>query len=114
MSRPPLTPAACTVLLALAAGHAHGYAMMRYADTVSGGGDPLPPGTLYRTLAKLSGEGLIAESERRDPGAPQDAQRRYYRLTPVGRRALREEVARLERLVSAAVEAGVLPTTGAA
>lgn len=114
MAQSPLTTAGYYILLALAAGHTHGYAMMRYVELVSAGREDLPAGTLYRTLARLAADGLIGESGRRDPEAPQDAQRRYYRLTAAGRRALREEAQRLERLVDAAAEAGVLPAADVA
>jgi DNA-binding PadR family transcriptional regulator len=88
------------VLLALAAGRTHGYAMMSFAEEVSGGHEQLPAGTLYRTLARLEAAGLIAESIHREPSAPQDAQRRYYRLTSEGHEALAEGGRHLERLVA--------------
>jgi DNA-binding PadR family transcriptional regulator len=107
---PPLTPAAFQVLLALAAGHAHGYAVMRFVEQLTAGTVRLGPGTLYRTIARLLADGLVEEVDGGDPAAPHDARRRYYRLTPLGRRAAQAEAAQLGRLVTAAAAAGLLPT----
>ncbi len=106
---PPLTPAAFQVLLALAAGEAHGYAVMRFVERATAGSVRLGPGTLYRTIGRLLADGLVEEVEGGDPTAPHDARRRYYRLTPLGRQAARTEAALLERLVAAATQAGLLP-----
>lgn len=108
-STPSLTPASFQVLLALASGRAHGYAVMRFVEEVTGGIVRLGPGTLYRTIARLLADGLVAEADGGDPDAPHDARRRYYRLTPRGRAACAAEAALLARLVAAADEAGVLP-----
>jgi DNA-binding PadR family transcriptional regulator len=108
-SVPPLTPAAFQVLLALAAGEAHGYAVMRFVEQVTAGSVRLGPGTLYRTIGRLLADGLVEEVEGGDPAAPHDARRRYYRLTSLGRQAAKAGAAQLERLVAAATEAGLLP-----
>src|SRR5689334_21831276 len=55
---PPLTPAAFLVLLAIAAGRSHGYAVMRHVEDVSGGAVRLGPGTLYRSIGRLVADGL--------------------------------------------------------
>jgi DNA-binding PadR family transcriptional regulator len=107
---PPLTPAAFQVLLALAAGEAHGYAVMRFVEQLTAGTVRLGPGTLYRTIGRLLADGLVEEVEGGDPAAPHDARRRYYRLTAQGRQAARAEAALLARMVAAATEAGLLPT----
>ena len=107
---PPLTPAAFQVLLALAAGHAHGYAVMQFIEQTTAGTVRLGPGTLYRTIGRLLADGLVEEVAGGDPAAPHDARRRYYRLTPQGRQAAQAEAALLQRLVAAATQAGLLPT----
>jgi DNA-binding PadR family transcriptional regulator len=107
---PPLTPAAFQVLLALAAGQAHGYAVMQFVEQLTTGTVRLGPGTLYRTIARLLADGLVEEVEGGDPDAPHDARRRYYRLTSQGRQAAHAEAALLQRLVAAATQAGLLPT----
>jgi DNA-binding PadR family transcriptional regulator len=106
-STPPLTQAAFLVLLALASGERHGYAVMRFADETTDGRVRLPPGTLYRTISRLLADGLVEEVEGSDRDAPHDARRRYYRLTEPGRRAVMDEAELLARLSSAAARAGL-------
>jgi DNA-binding PadR family transcriptional regulator len=106
---PALTPAGFQVLLALASGHAHGYAVMGFVEEATGGRVRLGPGTLYRTIARLVADEFVAEIENSDPSAPHDARRRYYQLTPLGEHAVRDEADLLARLVDAARAAGVLP-----
>lgn len=107
---PPLTPAAFQVLLALATGQAHGYAVMQFIEQVTAGTVRLGPGTLYRTIGRLLADGLVEEVAGGDPDAPHDARRRYYRLTPLGRQAAHAEAELLQRMVAAATQAGLLPT----
>ena len=80
-----LTPAAFQVLLALAAGEGHGYAVMKYVEDLSDGSARIPAGTLYRTIARLLANGLVEEAGGGDPTAAHDARRRYYRLTSAGK-----------------------------
>lgn len=107
-SVPAITTAGFQVLLALASGHSHGYAVMGFVDQLTDGQIRLGPGTLYRTLARLVADDLVRESETNDPNAPHDARRRYYQLTPLGERAVREEAELMARLVDAAHTAGLL------
>ncbi|GAA3574138.1 helix-turn-helix transcriptional regulator [Nonomuraea rosea] len=103
-----LTAAGFHVLLALASGSGHGYAVMRFVEEASGGAVKLGPGTLYRTISRLVADGLVTESGDADPAAPHDARRRYYKLTPLGEQAARDEAALLARMVTAAREAGLI------
>ena len=103
-----MTPAGFQVLLALASGHAHGYAVMGFIEQVTGGQVRLGPGTLYRTIARLVADELVTETETSDPSAPHDARRRYYELTPPGEQTVRDEADLLARLVDAADTAGLL------
>jgi DNA-binding PadR family transcriptional regulator len=105
---PVLTTAGFQVLLALASGHSHGYAVMGFVNQLTDGQVRLGPGTLYRTLARLVADDLVNQSEVNDPSAPHDARRRYYRLTPLGEQAVREEAELMARLVDAAQNAGLL------
>jgi DNA-binding PadR family transcriptional regulator len=109
---PPLTPAGYQVLLALADGHAHGYAVMRFVDEVTGGTVQLGPGTLYRTIARLAADGLVEEVAGGTGDAPHDARRRNYRLTRLGRSAAARETELLARLVDVAARAGLLRERG--
>jgi DNA-binding PadR family transcriptional regulator len=100
----PLTPAVFAILLALAEGDKHGYAIMKEARTPQGGGVPMGPGTLYGTLDRLMRDGLAEES-----GVSDDERRRYYRLTDGGRAALAGELGRLEAAVASARSLGLVP-----
>jgi DNA-binding PadR family transcriptional regulator len=100
-SRTALSTAALHVLLALADGPCHGYAIMHTVTAESGGGVRLGPTTLYRTLRTLHDLGLVDEAESGDEPSG-DARRRYYRITGAGRAAARAELARLEVLIDAA------------
>jgi DNA-binding PadR family transcriptional regulator len=102
-----LTPAVFSILLSLAGGDRHGYAMMKDARTPGGGGLAMGPGTLYGTLERLIRDGLVIESETSD-----NERRRYYRLTDAGRLALGAELVRLDSTVSAARDRGLLPQGG--
>jgi DNA-binding PadR family transcriptional regulator len=105
---PDITMAAFYVLVALASGEAHGYGVMRYVEELSDGRIRLPAGTLYRTMARLVGDGLVEEMDERDPEAPHDARRRYYRMTPLGLDVARSEAGLLMRVVEAAASAGLI------
>jgi DNA-binding PadR family transcriptional regulator len=94
----PLPDADLEILLALAEGEAHGYAMMRAVERRSGGRTRLGPGTLYAALKRLLAARLIEESEERR-AERDDARRRYYRLSDFGSRVLSAELDRLSALV---------------
>jgi DNA-binding PadR family transcriptional regulator len=87
------------VLLSLADQEQHGYGIMQEVLDRTQGKVRLWPATLYGTLKRLIDQELIEESD--DRPAPQfdDARRKYYRLTRLGRRVLAAESARLEELV---------------
>ncbi|MGW9112657.1 PadR family transcriptional regulator [Microbacterium sp. NPDC055683] len=79
------------ILAALAGGRAHGYALMREAETLSAGRVRLKVGTLYAALDRLAGEGLVdGDGEEVLDGRL----RRYYRLTDGGAARLEEEATR--------------------
>lgn len=98
----PLTPAAFHILLALADGEKHGYAIMLETATLSAGQVRIGPGTLYGTIKRLLADGWIEETDRRPDPELDDERRRYYRLTDLGGKVLRAEATRLARLVDAA------------
>ena len=98
----PLTPAVFAILLALADGEKHGYAIMLEArEHITMG-----PGTLYGSIDRLLASGLIVET-----GLSDDQRRRYYRLSGLGRQVLSAEASRLEQSVNRARSKGVrIPT----
>jgi DNA-binding PadR family transcriptional regulator len=89
------------ILLTLVGGEQHGYAIMQEVLERSDGKVRLWPATLYGSLKRLISAGLIVESAGRPAPELDDARRRYYRLTPLGRRVLDLESERLKDLVRA-------------
>ena len=95
----PLSPPAHHILLALGADAKHGYAIMRDIAERSGGAIRILPGTLYSTIRKMLADGLIEEVAPPRDADSDDARRRYYRVTRVGRRSVEAETRRLALLV---------------
>lgn len=104
----PLTPAVFHILLVLADGRSHGYALMQEIERLTGGRIQLGPGTMYRSLQKMVVDALIEELPV-GIGEDDDERRRYYRLTPHGMRVARAEAERLAALVALARQRGLLP-----
>ena len=97
----PLKPLHFLMLLTLVDGERHAYGIKKDLAT-RGAHRDVGPGTLYRSIAQLIDAGLIAESDRRPAPELDDERRRYYRLTPFGRRVVVAEAGRLDTLVTAA------------
>lgn len=101
----PLTPAVYHILLALAPGPRHGYAITAEIAQVTDRELTMGPGTLYGSLRRMEGWGLVEPSDPpadAETGDGRQSKRRYYRLTSTGREALRLEALRLERAVALA------------
>lgn len=94
-----LTPAIFHILLALADGERHGYAIMQTVSQETDGTMRLGPGTLYRSIRVMLLHNLIAESDERPDPELDDERRRYYRLTDQGKQVLQAEIERLRQLV---------------
>lgn len=102
----PLTPVEFHILLSLAEGERHGYAILQ---DVSGRTDDqfrLRTGTLYTVIKRMLDGGWIEDTP--SPDKNDDERRRYYRLTTVGREVMRGEAKRLQALVTLAQEKRVL------
>ena len=106
----PLPPTTFHILLALFEEERHGYAIIQDVETRTEGELRLSAGTLYRSIARLVEQGLIAEVTRRR-AAGDDPRRRYYRLTPFGIEVARAETRRLSQLVRMARAKGLKPET---
>lgn len=98
----PLPASAMHIVVALAGGERHGYAIMRDIDDLSGGSVNMGPGTLYGSIKRMIDQGLVEETDERPDPALDDQRRRYYRLTALGQRVGAAERARLAALLDAA------------
>ena len=96
----PLKPQWFHILLSLAAGEQHGYGIMQDVLQRTNEKVRLWPATLYGSIKRLIEAGLIEASDERPAPELDDARRRYYRLTSLGRRVLDAECERLQDLVS--------------
>ena len=98
----PLSLPVLHILLALADGAKHGYAIKQDVETRTEGAIRLGPGTLYEAIQRLEDGGIIAESAAASPANGQEAQRRVYRLTDHGWGVLRSEIRQLGAVVDQA------------
>jgi DNA-binding PadR family transcriptional regulator len=110
----PLTPAVFHILLTLAPGKKHGYAIMKQVEADAGGSLRMGPGTLYGTLGRMVAAGMVRELEEKEldeeaPGGESfgESRRRYYRITTLGQRTLGAELARLRHALATARRKGV-------
>lgn len=97
----PLSPAVFHLLLALAEGDRHGYAIMRDIEERTDGLVKIGPGMLYGSIKWLLESRLIEEAPRRTP-SKEDERRKYYRLTAEGLAVVKAEATRLEAAVGLA------------
>ena len=91
----PLTPVSFQVLVALADGEKHGYAILKEVARRTEDKVRLRAGTLYTALRRLVDDRLVAESTERPDPALDDERRRYYRLSPQGLAVVTAEAERL-------------------
>lgn len=104
-----LTRITFNVLLALADHDRHGYGIIKEIEARAGEAEAPSTGALYLALQRMEQDGLVEESPERPDPARDDARRKYYRLTPAGRRAAEGEAQRLARLVDVAVGKRLVP-----
>ncbi len=97
-----ITPAEFQVLVALADGEKHGYAIGKEVAARTGGAVHLRAATLYTVIKRLLENGFIDESATRPDPSLDDERRRYYKLTARGRKAAEGEALRLETTVKQA------------
>lgn len=103
----PLRAVEFEILLSLAVSERHGYGIILDIESRDGGAVP-DVGTMYRALARMVEQGLIASSSRRPAPDADDERRNYYRITDTGRRAAQAEARRLQLLTRTARSRGLL------
>ena len=105
----PLPVAVFHILVALSDADRHGYAIMQDVAERTAGKLKLSPGTLYGAIKRMLEEGLVKETAERPDPEEDDERRRYYRITPFGRRVAMAESTRLSALVKQAKAIGWIP-----
>jgi DNA-binding PadR family transcriptional regulator len=108
----PLSPQVFHILVALANCDRHGYSIMQDVEARTGGELRLSPGTLYGSIKRMLEQGLVIELRRRDRPNENDERRRYYRLTPLGRKVVKAEALRMSELIEHARTHGLVPNRG--
>ena len=105
----PLQPAVFHILMVLAEGDNHGYAIIGAIAARTDGRVRIGAGTLYRSIQRMLEDGLVTEIDERPAPEEDDERRRYYRITTVGRKAALAETQRLADLVKLARSSGLVP-----
>jgi DNA-binding PadR family transcriptional regulator len=105
----PLQPATFHILVALADGDRHGYAIIQDVAARTDGALKLSAGTLYRSIQRMLEQDLIVETDERPAPEHDDERRRYYRLTAFGAAVAKAEAGRLAELVRMARARGLAP-----
>ncbi len=86
------------ILKAVSLGPQHGYGVLLRIGQVSGGRFQIEQGALYPALYRLEHQGVL----RSGWGTSENNRRaKFYRLTPAGRKRLRDEAAGWQKLVAA-------------
>jgi DNA-binding PadR family transcriptional regulator len=105
-----LSPQVFHILVALADRDQHGYGIMQDVAARTDGKLRLSAGTLYGSIKRMLEQGLVVELKER--AGDEDERRRYYRLTPMGRKVLKAEAARMAELLEQARAYGLAPKRG--
>ena len=108
----PLSPQVFHILVALADRDQHGYGIMQDVAERTSGKLRLSAGTMYGSIKRLLEQGLIVELRENQRPAEDDERRRYYHLTPLGRKAAMTEAARMAELIEQARANGLVTKRG--
>jgi len=98
------------ILVSLADRDRHGYSVLLDIAERTEGTYRISPSTLYSSIRRLLENGLIQELDERPDREHDDERRRYYRLTPLGRKVATLEAQRLRKLLRDARATGLLPS----
>ena len=92
----PMTETAFYILLCLKTPN-HGYGVVQTVERLTEGAIKLAPGTMYGSLSKMEKDALIRFVR-------EEAKRKIYEITDLGREVLQTEIVRIERLYRIAQE----------
>ena len=104
-----MRPIEFQILLSLANGERHGYALIQDIEARSDGSVSVETGTLYRALQRLVEGDLVRPTQPPRDTDNDDERRRFYAITTAGRRAAAAEARRMASLVDAARAARLIP-----
>ncbi len=104
-----MRPIEFQILLSLADGSRHGYAILQEMEARSDGAVSVETGTLYRALQRLVEQDFVRPARPPRTTIEEDQRRHYYALTPEGRRAASAEARRMASLVNSARAARLIP-----
>jgi DNA-binding PadR family transcriptional regulator len=102
----PLPTATFHILMSVADGERHGYAIIQDIEARTNGALRLSAGTLYRSIQRMLDQRLLAEVHERPAPEDDDERRRYYRMTPFGAAVACAEAHRLAELLRLARASG--------
>jgi DNA-binding PadR family transcriptional regulator len=104
----PIQPRDYLLLFALSARPRHGYGLIKDVLVDTAGAVTIDPANLYRSIKRLTKDGLVMEADAPVGEATEDERRRYYGITPLGQRVVRAEATRLENLTMLARERNLI------
>src|SRR4051812_33264619 len=113
-SQLPLTPVVLHILLTVADGARHGYAIAQEIEETTESQIRMGPGTLYGSIQRMLSSALLEEAPVPRRAPDDDARRRYYRMTAFGQSVLELELDRLARIVRSPQAKRVLHDPGIA
>ena len=104
----PLQPRDYLLLFALTERPRHGYGLIKDVEDDTAGEVTIDPANLYRSIKRLTKDGLVVQADPPAGEASEDERRRYYGITPLGRRVVTAEAARLANLTMLARERNLI------
>ena len=105
----PLNKDVFQILIAVSDRDRHGYSILQDIAARTNGRTVLRPSSLYSAIHRMLEEGFIEELDERPDPENDDERRRYYRITPFGRKVAVAEARRLEQLLADARATGLVP-----